>query len=416
MKKKLSIAAAVLTAIMAFGVCGAGCNGSQNQGATSSEEQNGENIMKLDMVTLAENIDKAAQYDFVTNKVFGSAYYVYQDGVAYEKCYGDGALNADMPITNTSIFRLASMTKPITAMATLILVESGALSLDDTIDTYLPEFKDIKIIQGSSVTTPQNIPTIRSLLNHTSGIGCDETKLVKMTGSDKATLDASIAFFVKHGLDFEPGSKQQYSGFGAFDVLTKIIEKVSGTDYLSFLQEYLFTPCGMMDTTFTPNSQQKGRMVAMHNRVDGKNTVAFMPNGCVYADFPATHYMGGAGLVSTLSDYSKFAEMLLNKGKVGKSKIVKESTFNSLCTPQVSTDIMPGHTQWGLGVRVISEGHPYMPEGTFGWSGAYGSHFWVDPANKIFAVYMKNSLTDGGAGNESATKFEQAVYSSFVME
>ena len=156
--------------------------------------------------------------------------------------------------------------------------------------------------------------------------------------------------------------------------------------------------------------------MAMHNRVDGENTVAFMPNGCVYADFPATHYMGGAGLVSTLSDYSKFAEMLLNKGKVGKSKIVKESTFNSLCTPQVSTDIMPGHTQWGLGVRVISEGHPYMPEGTFGWSGAYGSHFWVDPANKIFAVYMKNSLTDGGSGNESATKFEQAVYSSFVME
>ena len=119
MKKKLSIAAAVLTAIMAFGVCGAGCNGSQNQGATSSEEQNGENIMKLDMVALAENIDKVAQYDLVTNKVFGSAYYVYQDGVAYEKCYGDGALNADMPIRNTSIFRLASMTKPITAMATL---------------------------------------------------------------------------------------------------------------------------------------------------------------------------------------------------------------------------------------------------------------------------------------------------------
>ena len=415
MKKKLSIAAAVLAVTMVFGVCGAGCGG-KNQGSTASSDGQGENFMKLDMVALAENIDKVAQYDLVTNKVFGSAYYVYQDGVAYEKCYGDGALNADVPITNTSIFRLASMTKPITAMATLILVESGALSLDDTIDTYLPEFKDIKIIQGSSVTTPQNIPTIRSLLNHTSGIGCDETKLVKMTGSDKATLDASIAFFVKHGLDFEPGSKQQYSGFGAFDVLTKIIEKVSGTDYLSFLQEYLFTPCGMMDTTFTPNSQQKGRMVAMHNRVDGKNTVAFMPNGCVYADFPATHYMGGAGLVSTLSDYSKFAEMLLNKGKVGKSKIVKESTFNSLCTPQVSTDIMPGHTQWGLGVRVISEGHPYMPEGTFGWSGAYGSHFWVDPANKIFAVYMKNSLTDGGAGNESATKFEQAVYSSFVME
>ena len=214
-----------------------------------------------------------------------------------------------------------------------------------------------------------------------------------------------------------PGTKQQYSGYGAFDVLTKIIEIASGTNYLRFLQDYVFGPCDMVDTTFTPNAEQKERMVAMHNRNSGENTVSNMPEDCVFEDFPSTHYLGGAGLVSTLSDYSKFAKMLLNKGKTEKGRILKEETFNQLCTPQVDYSIMPDSARWGLGVRVITEDtYPFLPVGTFGWSGAYGSHFWIDPENKIFAVFMKNSKVDGGAANQSAMKFESAVYSSFVDE
>jgi CubicO group peptidase (beta-lactamase class C family) len=125
--------------------------------------------------------------------------------------------------------------------------------------------------------------------------------------------------------------------------------------------------------------------------------------------------LGGAGLVSTLRDYSKFAKLLLNKGKIGDIPLISEETFNLLCTPQVSQGIMPGNARWGLGVRVITdESYPYLPVGSFGWSGAYGSHFWIDPVHKIFAVYMKNSKIDGGAGNESAVKLEKAVYSSFA--
>ena len=372
-------------------------------------------MKRLDITRLTENIDEIAQYDLLNNKVFGSAYYVYQDGVEFEKCYGSTSLDGETAITNTSIFRLASMTKPVTAVATLILVDSGLLSLDDTVDKYLPAFKDIKIINSSGATAPNNLPTIRNLLNHTSGIGNDIDKLMNMTPMDKKTLDSSIAFYIKNGLDFEPGTAQAYSPCAAFDVLTKIIEIVSGTNYLRFLQEYLFDPCGMKDTTFTPNAEQEKRIVAMHTTNGGENAVAQMPAGCIFEDFPSTHYLGGAGLVSTLSDYAKFATLLLNKGKIGDITLISEETFNLLCTPQVSQGIMPGLERWGLSVRVITEeSYPYLPVDSFGWSGAYGSHFWIDPVNKIIAVFMKNSKIDGGAGNQSAVKFEQAVYSALI--
>lgn len=208
-----------------------------------------------------------------------------------------------------------------------------------------------------------------------------------------------------------------YSATGAFDVLTKIIEIVSEKDYLSFLEEEIFEPCGMVDTTFTPNAEQKSRMVEMHTQANGENAVAQMRDDCIFEDFPSTHYLGGAGLVSTLSDYSKFAMMLLNKGETENGRILEESTFEQLCKPQVPESIMPGNLRWGLGVRIVTgSSDPYLPVGTFGWSGAYGTHFWIDPENKIFAVYMKNSKVDGGASNESSKKFEEAVYSALMED
>ena len=325
----------------------------------------------------------------------------------------DASLNSDTPITKKTVFRLASMTKPITAVAAMILVERDMLSLDDTIDMYIPAFKNVKIVNTSgNESIPQNIPTIRNLLNHTSGIGGDERKLAKMTANDKATLNASIAFYAKIGLDFEPGTRQMYSGYASFDVLTRIIEIASGTDYLKFLTTEIFEPCGMVDTTFLPNEDQQERMSDMHRQLNGENAVAEMYPNCIFEDFPSAHYLGGAGLVSTLQDYSNFAKMLLNKGKVGKKRILKEETFNQLCTPQVSPEIMPNNYRWGFGMRVIME-DAYLPTSSFGWSGAYGTHFWIDPINKIFAVFMKNSRIDGGAGNESAVKLEQAVYTAW---
>lgn len=157
-----------------------------------------------------------------------------------------------------------------------------------------------------------------------------------------------------------------------------------------------------------------GQIIAMHDKVDGKNGVAKMKENCVFDDYPCTHYLGGAGLASTLDDYSKFAKMLLNKGKTPKKQILEEKTFRLLHTLLVPEEIMPSNERWGLGVRVIvREDYNTLPVGTFGWSGAYGSHFWIDLINNIAAIFMKNSLFDGGAGNESARNFEKAVNNSF---
>ena len=313
------------------------------------------------------------------------------------------------------------MTKPITAFATLILVDRGQISLSDKVSKYLPEFENIHIIQvdneNNSVDLgkPVSQPTIRDLLTHTSGIGSNGFKTQKMTIEDKSTVDNTIVFLVNAGLDFEPSTRQEYSGFGAFDVLVKIIEKITGIDYESFIKREIFEPCAMFNTAFIPTEKQWKNLIAMHNKIEDKCVVAEMKENCIFSDFPCTHFLGGAGLVSTLNDYLNFAKMLLNNGTTSEKQLVSEESFKLLSTPFVSADIMSGLERWGLGVRVITDNSYHsLPVGAFGWSGAYGSHFWIDPINNIAAVFMKNSLFDGGAANESARNFEKAVNNSFI--
>ncbi len=376
----------------------------------------------MNITLLKNNIEKAARYDFENNKVFGSAYCVIQGhDVIYKKCFGTVSADNTQSVTENTIFRMASMTKPVTAAAILILIERGLLSLDDKVSEFLPEFKDIHITQITQdgltdLGKAHNEITVCNLLTHTSGIGSDPLKEQKMTYKDRKSIDSAVDFFAKIGLDFEPGTKQQYSPFAAFDVLAKIIEKVSGTVYHDFLMQEIFEPCGMVNTTFNPTREQWKTMIAMHNKVNGKICDEKMNYDCVFSDFPKTHYLGGAGLVSTLADYSEFAKMLLNNGKTLTKQIIGEDTLKLMRTPFVSEEIMPSSERWGLGVRVIvREDYENLPLGAYGWSGAYGTHFWIDPTNNIAAVYMKNSLFDGGAGNESARNFEKAVSDSLIL-
>ena len=247
------------------------------------------------------------------------------------------------------------------------------------------------------------------LLTHTSGFG--GVKSHTLTNKDRETIENTIDHYVKSGLDFEPFTRQAYSGFAAFDVLAAIAEKLTGEDYEEFLKREIFAPCNMKDTTFIPKESQCKRIITMHDKIDGKNGVGTTTEGCVFEAFPYRHKLAGAGLASTLADYSEFAQMLINRGRVGNTRILTEETLNMISVPYVPADIMPGNERWGLGVRVItSEDYGVLPVGTYGWSGAYGSHFWIDAENEITAVYMKNSRYDGGAANRSAQRFEKAVH------
>lgn len=367
----------------------------------------------LDKDLLERKIDEIAFYDMENHNVFGSSYFVYQNGsTILKKYYGEtgngNAMNGDV------LFRLASMTKPITAVAMMILEERGIISISDNVSRYIPEFKYLHIKSyedGSDRGKANTEPTILSLLTHTSGFGISTTS--QLTESDRENYLNTIKCFIDKGLKFEPFKCQEYSAYASFDVLALIAEKVTDEDYGEFLKREIFEPCGMNNTTFIPTDEQRQRIVKMHNRIGGENVVSDMLPGCIFENFPCEHKLAGAGLISSLDDYAQFAKMLLHKGKTDTERIMTEETAVKQRIPYVPKEVMPGNESWGLGVRIIVDNsYETLPVGTFGWSGAYGPHFWVDYENDICAVLMKNSRFDGGAGNQSACRFEKAVHDS----
>ena len=382
-------------------------------------------MKKLDKVLLNENIEKIMAEDLYECNVGGASLIVNQSGkTVFKKHFGTVSPENTEAVSDSTLFRLASMTKPITSVAAMMLLEKGLLSLDDTVESFLPQFKDMYVEKVENGVITERIPaktklTVKHLLSHTSGIGSGVTGAYyapKMTKEILSTLDGSVDFYAEAGLSFDPFTAQEYSGVGAFDVLAKIVEVLSGNNYNDYLKENIFEPLGMTDTTFTPSNEQWDRIITMYNKEDGRGVVGKVIDGCVFENNPPTHFLGGAGLISSLSDYSIFAEMLRGRGSLGDVQILKPETVELISTPKVPESIMPGNERWGLGVRVItSEEYKLLPVGTFGWSGAYGTHFWVDPVNDITAVYMKNSRYDGGSGARTSKRFEAAVFRSLCV-
>lgn len=356
-------------------------------------------MKKISVEKLKGYIEEIANHDLDNGLVFGSSYLVMQDGaLLYKKHYGTMG-EGKKAVDDSVIFRLASMTKPITTYAVLICLECGLIALDDSVQKYFPQLKYANI-------------KIRHLLSHCSGFCETDDMFSKMSEEDKLTTINTINFFADKDLVFEPATSQTYSPIVAWDYLVGIIEKVTGEKFFDFISREILIPCGMVDTGFEPTEEQWSRFIDVCGNENGKRVKTEMKENCVFTTWPCTHPLGGAGLFSTLNDYGKFAQTLLNDGVTMDGKrIVGEYWAKQMRSPQ--TLIGPG-TDWGFGVRVITEGHPYLPAGAFGWSGAYGSHFWVDPENKVVAVFMKNATVDGGAGNNSSRNFESAVKRSFV--
>ncbi len=379
--------------------------------------------MKLNRDKLKENIEKRTGDDVKSCRVGGALVQVCQDGeTVYRAAFGSKTPGAEDNLPYDTVFRMASMTKPITAAAILIQASKGLLEINDTVDKFIPEYSrmDIgKVEDGKVVRIGKAKEKIRilHLLTHSSGLGSMEVgdiQFAGMTPEQKKTLKGVVDYHANAALAFEPFSAQAYSATVAFDVMARIVEITSGLPYDRFLKKELFEPLGMKDTTFAPTAEQWDRMIGMHNLVDGRSVSRRMPDGCVFEDFPVTYFSGGAGLASTLDDYSAFAEMLLNKGNAGEKQIISPELIEMMATPQLPKSIMPDPQVWGLGVRVIThESYKILPVGAFGWSGAYGTHFWVDPVNKITAVYLKNSAYDGGSGALTAAHFEEDVTNSF---
>ena len=346
---------------------------------------------------------------------------VYQENQGfYREEFGFSDISNNEKLKSDAMFRLASMSKPITAVAAMILVDRGLLSLDDPIAKYLPEFAKLFIgkIENDEVVEEIEVKTavtIKELLTHSSGIGSGDIgakDFLAIPVEERATLEMAMPHYAKCRLEFEPKTSSNYSPFIGLDILSRIIELISGKSYDVFLKEEIFDKLGMHDTTFVPTEAQWDRMVHFATEQDGQCVSEALDKTRVFEHFPLTFFAGSAGLASTMDDYFAFAKMLLNEGEYNGIRILNADTVRAMATPQLTKEVLLPPQVWGLGVRVITdETYGTLVKNCYGWAGAYGTYFWVDPDNKVIAIYMRN-VRDGEHGY-TASIFEGDVTFSF---
>lgn len=355
----------------------------------------------------------------------GASYTVtVNDKTVYSNCIGHADLENNIPLSTDTVMRLASMTKPITATAVLKAAELGLLSLGDLVESYIPEFSEMtvaEIADGKIIGChkAKNHIAILDLLNHTSGIGMGTVPteaLDRLTPDD--TLATAIPRYASQPLDFEPRTATGYSATMSFDVASRIVELVSGMEYNEFLHKYILDPLGMKDTVYELSEEQKSRLAVMYHCSDGK-IVPSRPEQLIFSHVPCSYRFGGARLFSTIEDYTKFARMLAGFGQVDGTRILSENSVRAMAKSTLPDSIRCGASEeWGIGVRVIQKKNEnqVLNPGAFGWSGAYETHFFVDPSLGLSAVFFKNVTSGLGSGAITAKEFEAEVMKLFKTE
>lgn len=284
-----------------------------------------------------------------------------------------------------SIFWIASMTKPITAAAVLMMQDEGKLSVEDPVEKHLPEFKELRAADGEPVRV-----TIRHLLTHTSGLG----EASPAEARDVKDLAGLTPIYVKKPVQFAPGSKWAYCQSG-INTAARIVEVVSGLPFDRFVEQRLCGPLGMKDTTFYLTQEQLSRLAASYRRSKEGELMA-TPIGLLQGKSPTSrdrYPAANGGLFSTAPDYARFCRMFLNGGEVdGKRYLKPESValMTSLQTGDLKTGFTPGNG-WGLGWCVVREPQGVtaaLSPGSFGHGGAYGTQAWIDPAGKRAYILM----------------------------
>ena len=339
---------------------------------------------------------------------FGGAAAVIKNGeVTFNESFGDERFNEN------SLYRLASVTKIITAAAVLKLHEDEKLSIYDKVSKYLPQYARLSLgaIAPNGMTYSMSMPrreiTVFDLLTHTAGLGADELgnrEYAVMPTEEKVSLERVCDYYGKNfHLAFEPGERAAYSGFAGFDVLARIVEIVTGKRFNSYLQEAICAPLSMSDTTFVPTSQQYERIVPMHKRVRGEDIEVDF-KGSLYRGLPVSYEAAGASLVSSMSDMIKFCKALLSGG------LLRDETVVLMFAPALENGLcgLPKGENIGLGCFNISGEHR-LPRGIVYSHGAYGTHVLFDKSKGFAAIFLKNSMFDMAINSHSTVEFEKAV-------
>jgi CubicO group peptidase (beta-lactamase class C family) len=347
-------------------------------------------------------------------------------------------------IKSDSIFRIASMSKPITSVAAMMLFEEGKLALTDPVSRFIPAFRDMKVLtragEGAepTLTPARRQITVRDLLTHRSGLtyGFIDTAQVGNAYRDSGVSDGltvvevplseNVDRLAKAPLVSQPGAEWHYSL--SSDVLGRVVEVASGMPLDRFFQERIFGPLHMTDTAFIVPDAKWSRFVNVYTG-DGKGGIRAMKDP---ESFGNTHmspmvsyktgkkyFSGGAGLTSTAQDYSRFAQMLLNGGMLDGVRLLGPKTVELMTTSHTldlnlaGTPVLGPGAEWGLGFKITTDvGASQLPGsvGMYGWAGIYGTTFWVDPKEKLIGIIMVQRYP----GSTAAAPFQSLTYQAIT--
>jgi CubicO group peptidase (beta-lactamase class C family) len=358
--------------------------------------------------------------------------------VAYLNAQGVMDLESKQPMTPATMFRIASMTKPVVGVAIMLMVEEGKLRLSDPVSRYIPEFSKLKVAiaqpgadgrgagaaggaagaapappQFSTVAAQRQI-TVKDLLTHVSGLGSGamgNSEIAKVARKEGEKLSDYIPRLGGTVLEFQPGSRWAYSGSAAFETLGRIVEIVSGMPLDRFVRTRIFDPLGMKDITFWPTDTQWPRVATVYARGQNALTKTQPANDTMSRN---VYFRGSGGLYSTAEDYIPLGIMLAGGGELNGKRLLSRKGVEMMIAAHVP-DTMPGRPAgegYGLSVRVVTNHAArgtMLSDGTFGWSGAQGTHFFVDPKEELVGVLMVQT-----SNGEIQRDFEDLVAQSIV--
>jgi CubicO group peptidase (beta-lactamase class C family) len=367
-----------------------------------------------------ERIASTVQRSIDDKRIAGAVTLVARRGhVAWFKAQGMADREAGKPMRPDTMFRICSMTKPITSLAVMMLYEEGHFLLDDPVSKYLPEFKNPKVLVKPASGAPYTIPatreiTIRDLLRHTSGITYQwnedlgpmykDAKVASGLLPYDGTIEESTRHLAGLPLLFNPGEKFEYS-LGV-DVLGRLVEVVSGKPLDEFFRTRIFEPLGMKDTYFYPPDGKLDRLATAYTYYDEKGLNRFpdtpiTEGAFTYsADYPARGpkklFSGGAGLVSTAADYARFCQMMLDGGKVGNTRLLSRKSVELMTQDQLGK--ISSDQGFGLGFGVNGVKAPLSELGSpgeYNWGGFFYTQFSIDPKEQMIVIFMGQLHPDG---------------------
>jgi CubicO group peptidase (beta-lactamase class C family) len=307
---------------------------------------------------------------------------VHKGKIVHFEAVGEADIAEHRPMTKDTLFGVASMTKPITATAVMILQDERKLSIDDPVSKYIPQFKDARLAEGR----PQREITIRDCLTHTSGLSGDQAVV--------ESLEKTAEELAKRPLKFEPGTKWEYSP--GLNVCGRVVAIVSGQSFEDFLAKRIFKPLQMTSSTFDLTAERKKNVALLYKPGEDKQSIVAVdpqlsPSLTPGSGTPA--YGPSGGLFSTAADMARFYQMILNGGELDGARILSADAVRQMTSPQTG-DLAVGFTPgncWGLGFCIVREPQEVtkmLSPGSFGHGGAWGTQGWIDPKRQTIYVLL----------------------------